>query len=337
MVAVAPSADARTTASSVQPNMNAGSGPKLSSRYAKMPPERGKAPASSAIVRAPNRAMTPPRIQQRMTGPGSCSWAATVAGTRKIPLPMVTPTRTATALRRPIWRGRRSPQRSGCPTTPSPAPTATVPPCLGASCWVKSLSFRCKRAHARRLIRGRRRLGFYAIATISLGSIQRKVGAFQHCARGIGARPENRAPDARGDPPIVRTPARRINRHDGLAKPLGRVPRLIHVHMGQNDEEFLATQPAEEAGLDDAVAYGAGHSFQHFIARWMPELVIDLLEVININDEYGARPLLRIMQQRIETRQHRTPVRHIRQLIGQRQIFHAKGVASLVYSECGED
>src|SRR3979409_2676624 len=87
IVDVAPSADARTTASSVQPNMNAGNGPKLSSRYAKMPPERGNAPASSAIVSAPNTATQPPTTQQRMTGPGSCSWAATVAGTRNIPLP----------------------------------------------------------------------------------------------------------------------------------------------------------------------------------------------------------------------------------------------------------
>src|SRR5467141_2360362 len=77
-----------------------------------MPPERGKAPASSATERAPHSAMMPPSTQQTMIGPGACSWAATVAGTRKIPLPMATPTDTAMVCSRLTERGMRSPHWS---------------------------------------------------------------------------------------------------------------------------------------------------------------------------------------------------------------------------------
>src|SRR5882724_5503687 len=68
-----------------------------------MPPERGSAAASSATLRVPHSAMMPP---------GACSCAATVAGTRKILLPMATPTDTATVCSRLTERGMRSPHWS---------------------------------------------------------------------------------------------------------------------------------------------------------------------------------------------------------------------------------
>src|SRR5467141_2541147 len=77
-----------------------------------MPPERGSAAASSATVRVPHSAMTPPSTQQAMIGPGACSCAATVAGTRKIPLPIATPTDTAMVCSRLTERGMRSPHWS---------------------------------------------------------------------------------------------------------------------------------------------------------------------------------------------------------------------------------
>src|SRR4029077_12883498 len=77
-----------------------------------MPPERGSAPASSAIVSAPHSAMMPPSTQHTRIAPGACHCAATVAGTRKMPLPMVTPTETATVCSSPTERGMRSPQAS---------------------------------------------------------------------------------------------------------------------------------------------------------------------------------------------------------------------------------
>src|SRR6516164_1375313 len=101
MVAIAPRAEARITTSSVHP-----------SRYANTPPERGNAPASSATVSAPHTAMTTPSTQQNSIGPGNCSCAATVAGTRKIPLPMVIPTDKATIWAKLTERGMRSPHSS---------------------------------------------------------------------------------------------------------------------------------------------------------------------------------------------------------------------------------
>src|SRR6516164_10541671 len=101
MVAIAPRAEARITTSSVHP-----------SRYANTPPERGNAPASSATVSAPHTAMTPPSTQQNNIGPGNCSCAATVAGTRKMPLPIVMPTDRATIWAKLTERGMRSPHWS---------------------------------------------------------------------------------------------------------------------------------------------------------------------------------------------------------------------------------
>ena len=83
-----------------------------------MPPDRGSAAASSATVSAPHSAITPPNTQHSMMAPGAGSRPATVAGTRKMPLPMVMPIDTATALASPSERGMRSPQASaisGCP------------------------------------------------------------------------------------------------------------------------------------------------------------------------------------------------------------------------------
>src|ERR1700758_1973579 len=56
--------------------------------------------------------MTPPSTQQSSIGPGNCSCAATVAGTRKMPLPIVMPTDRATILAKLTERGMRSPHWS---------------------------------------------------------------------------------------------------------------------------------------------------------------------------------------------------------------------------------
>src|SRR5215472_13926015 len=56
--------------------------------------------------------MTPPSTQQSSIGPGNCSCAATVAGTRKIPLPIVMPTDKATTWAKLTERGMRSPHWS---------------------------------------------------------------------------------------------------------------------------------------------------------------------------------------------------------------------------------
>src|SRR5690348_4429341 len=109
---MAPSADARITTSSVHPKRNAGKRPNPSRMYTYTPPERGNSAASSAYVSAPHNASRPPSTHTPNIGSGAGTRSAMTAGVRKIPLPMVEPTSTATALQKPSRRGRRSPQRS---------------------------------------------------------------------------------------------------------------------------------------------------------------------------------------------------------------------------------
>src|SRR2546428_288455 len=77
-----------------------------------MPPERGNSAASSAYVSAPHSVTAPPSTQLSRNNGTSSTRCAIDAGVRKMPLPIVEPTTTATALHKPRRRGSRSPQRS---------------------------------------------------------------------------------------------------------------------------------------------------------------------------------------------------------------------------------
>src|SRR6267378_2674104 len=100
------------THSSAHANRNAGSGPNDSRTNTYTPPERGNAAASSEYVSAPHSTTTAPTTQARRKSGTSSMRCATLAGVRKMPLPIVEPTNTATALHRPRRRVKRSPQRS---------------------------------------------------------------------------------------------------------------------------------------------------------------------------------------------------------------------------------
>src|SRR5258705_3154887 len=109
---IAPNAPGRMIQSSAQANRNAGSGPNDSRTNTYTPPERGKAAASSEYVSAPQSTTTAPSTQASRKSGTSSMRCATLAGVRKMPLPIVEPTNTATALHRPRRRMSRSPQRS---------------------------------------------------------------------------------------------------------------------------------------------------------------------------------------------------------------------------------
>src|SRR6476469_8074234 len=91
--------------SSDQPKRNAGRRPHDSRMKTYTPPVRGNAPATSASVSAPQRTKIPPVTQMARSGSGPGSLSAMPAGERKIPEPMVEPTRTAMALHIPSRRG----------------------------------------------------------------------------------------------------------------------------------------------------------------------------------------------------------------------------------------
>src|SRR5947208_6305149 len=112
VIPMAPNAPGRMTHSSAHTNKNAGSGPNASRTNTYTPPERGKAAASSEYVNAPHSTTAAPSPQASRNSGTSSTSRATPAGVRKMPLPIVDPTSTATALHRPSRRVRRSPQRS---------------------------------------------------------------------------------------------------------------------------------------------------------------------------------------------------------------------------------
>src|SRR2546426_1845841 len=66
-----------------------------------MPPERGNSAASSAYVSAPHSVTAPPSTQLSRNNGTSSTRCAIDAGVRKMPLPIVEPTTTATALHKP--------------------------------------------------------------------------------------------------------------------------------------------------------------------------------------------------------------------------------------------
>ncbi len=109
---IAPNAPGRMTHSSAHVNRNAGNGPNDSRTKTYTPPERGKAAANSEYVSAPHSTTAAPNTHASRKSGTSSTRCATLAGVRKMPLPMVEPMRTATALHRPRRRVSRSPQRS---------------------------------------------------------------------------------------------------------------------------------------------------------------------------------------------------------------------------------
>src|SRR5215472_42409 len=73
-----------------------------------MPPVCGSADDTSARVSAPHRASTPPTIQTAIKADGEGRRFAIAAGDRNIPEPIVVPTTTMRASKRPMRRGRDS-------------------------------------------------------------------------------------------------------------------------------------------------------------------------------------------------------------------------------------
>jgi len=81
---------------------------------------------------------------------------------------------------------------------------------------------------------------------------------------------------------------------DRFTKPLGLSAPYRADPNAQGDEELLATQPPEKPRLSHTAAHGIGHHFQNLIPGWMPLIGVDPLEVVDVNDEDGARGPLRI-------------------------------------------
>src|SRR4051794_55213 len=90
----------------VQPVKNAAAGPNASRRYTYSPPAFGRSAASSAYDIAPANASTPPASHAPIMRPGCGTSVATMAGVRKMPLPMTFETMMAAASSVPSRRSR---------------------------------------------------------------------------------------------------------------------------------------------------------------------------------------------------------------------------------------
>ena len=123
-----------------------------------------------------------------------------------------------------------------------------------------------------------------------LRSIQRKVRSFQHGARRIRPRHRNGTSDAGRNSPPVGKPAGRIDGHDALrgnAQRRARAPRMSE--RGRAIRNSSPPNLPKKPGSMTPHAHGVGNHFQYLIARRVPVLVVDLLEVIDIDDQDSAR------------------------------------------------
>src|ERR1700730_8469962 len=60
----------------------------------------------------------------------------------------------------------------------------------------------------------------------------------------------------------------------------GRVRWLLEFNL--HDREFVPAKPRDDTSLTNAAAHSPGHRLQQLVPDWMPERIIDALEVVKI-------------------------------------------------------
>jgi hypothetical protein len=78
-------------------------------------------------------------------------------------------------------------------------------------------------------------------------------------------------------------PAHRLD--DPVRRDLG----LVDIRLGKEHRELVPADPRQEIRLPDAVSHGARHALQKVVARLVAEGVVDVLEVVQVDHENGAR------------------------------------------------
>ena len=71
--------------------------------------------------------------------------------------------------------------------------------------------------------------------------------------------------------------------------PLGDTARLFRCGAAEQDRELLAAEPADQVGLADLLAHLRGERPEHRVAGEVPVRVVDILEVIDIGEQYRER------------------------------------------------
>jgi hypothetical protein len=122
-----------------------------------------------------------------------------------------------------------------------------------------------------------------AIATVSLGAVQRLIGAFDERWQvdfGFAAR-------IVGDPGAYRNGERVAVDDDGraadaYAQTLGDGGKKLRVLAPDDRSKFFAAIAKHRVGFPDGVLQSKRHGADHFIAHFVAEPVVDLFEMIDI-------------------------------------------------------
>ena len=129
----------------------------------------------------------------------------------------------------------------------------------------------------------------------------------------------DRHADAHVDPDLDRVDRERIG--EQIADPLdhgpGELGRVLHVEVGQQDEELVAADAGDHIRGARAGAQQVGHLDERPVAVRMTERVVDLLEAVEVEtkDGDGEPAAARACEREIELLAEQTAVRQLRQLI----------------------
>ena len=168
-----------------------------------------------------------------------------------------------------------------------------------------------------------------AVAAASLGAVHGRVGIAQQVAGGhIGAIGNSDA-DAAGDEQLDAVDGQRPG--DLGAQPLGRGGRrAVGRVLAEDDDELVATEPAEHVVIAQHRAQSLRHAAQQLVAGGVAQAVVDDLEVVDVDEQDGDRADVRRRQQLGQLGGELRAVRQARQLVVRRRPTQLLGGSPLL-------
>ena len=124
----------------------------------------------------------------------------------------------------------------------------------------------------------------------------------------------------RVDPDLDRVDRERIGEQvaDPVDHRLGELGRVLHVEVGQQDQELVAADAGDDVRVARAGAKQVGDLDEHPVAVRVTERVVDLLEAVEVEaeDGDGEPAAARAREREVELLAEHAPVRQLRQLVG---------------------
>ena len=152
-----------------------------------------------------------------------------------------------------------------------------------------------------------------------LPDVHRRVGGSEQTVGFARVGRVDRDADAHVDPDLDRVDRERIGEQaaDPLDHGLGELGRLLHVEVGQQDQELVAADAGDHVRGARAGAQQVGHLDERPVAVRMTERVVDLLEAVEVETEDGdGEPAAtRACEREVELLAEHAAVRQLRQLV----------------------